>query len=121
MFLMQRLIILLKQNIFFELKLKNDVKEQIKDFIKKIDIKRSELEEYDSKLHKAKIEIDQLLEQLTDMEYNEDIRNISDSENDEISTMGESELAKSKFYKLQKTIDDFGPVNLNFLLPFLSK
>lgn len=102
----------IKSSIIANERIVNEVKEQIKDFIKKIDIKRSELEEYDSKLHKAKIEIDQLLEQLTDMEYNEDIRNISDSENDEISTMGESELAKSKFYKLQKTIDDFGPVNL---------
>ena len=46
------------------------------------------------------------------MEYNEDIKNISDSENDEISAMGENELAKSKFYKLQRTIDNFGPVNL---------
>ena len=90
----------------------NTLTEQIKEFVKKIDLKRSELEEYDSKLHKAKIEIDQLFEQLSDMEYSEDIKNISDSENDDISAMGENELAKSKFYKLQKTIDNFGPVNL---------
>ena len=90
----------------------NTLTQQIKEFVKKIDLKRSELEEYDSKLHKAKIEIDQLFEQLSDMEYSEDIKNISDSENDDISAMGENELAKSKFYKLQKTIDNFGPVNL---------
>ena len=63
-------------------------------------------------MHKSQIEIDQLLEQLEDVDYVDDVKQITDQEMEEIKIIGENELTKSKFYKLQKNIDNFGPVNL---------
>tara|TARA_B100000131_G_scaffold81846_1_gene78750 strand:- start:27869 stop:31339 length:3471 start_codon:yes stop_codon:yes gene_type:complete len=88
------------------------IKDEIKTLNKDINEKKVSGEQYDSNLHKSQIEIDQLLEQLEDVDYVDDVKQITDQEMEEIKIIGENELTKSKFYKLQKNIDNFGPVNL---------
>ena len=69
--------------------------------------------ELDSNIQKVQIEIEQLLENLNpDIDASE-IKTVNSDESLRIDELEKNnDLSKSKFYKLQKTIEGFGPVNL---------
>ncbi|MEC9382198.1 MAG: AAA family ATPase [Thermodesulfobacteriota bacterium] len=76
-----------------------------------VDQKRSESLEYEARIQKIKLEIDQLIESVNDK--NIDISRISSDEEDKIETLRkEGSLSKARFNRLQKAIEEFGPVNL---------
>jgi len=78
-----------------------------------IDSKRVESLGFDSNIQKIQLEIDQLLENPSTNGDDFDISSISPEEKDKIAEFEKKGfLSKSRFYKLQKAIDDFGPVNL---------
>ena len=78
-----------------------------------IDSKRVESLGFDSNIQKIQLEIDQLLENPSTNGDDFDISSISPEEKDQIAEFEKKGfLSKSRFYKLQKAIDDFGPVNL---------
>ena len=68
---------------------------------------------FGSNLQKIELEINQLFEILQADSKDYDIKNISEEEKLAISNLQKDNLlSKSHFYKLQKSIDSFGPVNL---------
>ena len=78
-----------------------------------IDQKRVESINFDSNIQKIQLEIDQLLENSNLGSEDRDISSITNEEEQKMAEFQrEGSLSKSKFYKLQKSIDDFGPVNL---------
>ena len=75
--------------------------------------RRNEFLELESSIQKVEIEIEQLMENLNPEFEKTDIKTISDQEHNEILILEKNnDLSKSKFNKLQKSIETFGPVNL---------
>ena len=68
--------------------------------------------DFEVRIQKVQFELDQLFENIDDKDYIEQLKILTDEEMYQIKSLGEEELTKSKFYKLQKKIDNFGPVNL---------
>ena len=76
-----------------------------------IDQKRTESLTYDSSIQKIQIEIEQLVESVAEKNINIEIIS-KDEEEEMLKLRKEGNLSKAKFYRLQKSINEFGPVNL---------
>jgi len=69
--------------------------------------------DFDSNIQKVEIEIEQLIENINPETDASDIRSMTPEEAEKIEELEKNnDLSKSKFYKLQKSIEGFGPVNL---------
>ena len=78
-----------------------------------IDERRSESLNFDSNVQKVELEIAQLIESINPEFNNYDIELISSDEDIQIEELEkDGSLSKSKFVKLQNSIEGFGPVNL---------
>ena len=89
-----------------------NLKENIKNMNLKIDNMSNEKKELELALDRAQIEIEQIEETFIEKNYTEEIKTLTTEDLKEIEIIGEAELTKSKFNKLEKAINDFGPVNL---------
>ncbi len=95
------------KNLITENSLKKSQKED------DLEMRRQESFELESNVQKVELEIEQLIENINPEFESNDIKNVSKEENDEISILEQNnDLSKSKFNKLQKSIETFGPVNL---------
>ena len=78
-----------------------------------LEMRRQESFELESNVQKVELEIEQLMENINPEFESNDIKNVSKEENEEILILEKNnDLSKSKFNKLQKSIETFGPVNL---------
>lgn len=98
------------------IEIKNIIAENTSKKIKKddsIESRREESLHYDSNIQKVELEINQLMENLNPEFQIPEIKSISEDEKIQISELEKNnDLSKTKFNKLQKTIESFGPVNL---------
>ena len=108
------------QESISDISIKNEKNKTILNQLKKdLIVKSSQIDDelkrnvdFEVRIQKVQFELDQLFENIDDKDYIEQLKILTDEEMFQIKSLGEEELTKSKFYKLQKKIDNFGPVNL---------
>ena len=108
------------QESISDISIKNEKNKTILNQLKKdLIVKSSQIDDelkrnvdFEVRIQKVQFELDQLFENIDDKDYIEQLKILTDEEMYQIKSLGEEELTKSKFYKLQKKIDNFGPVNL---------
>ncbi|MBT3795887.1 chromosome segregation protein SMC [bacterium] len=90
---------------------KDNIEKQEKD--DELENRRAESLNFDSNIQKVDLEIEQLIENVNPEFNNYDIKIVSEDECSQIELLKDNDdLSKSKFNKLQRSIESFGPVNL---------